>query len=340
MPTGINQAFNGVFGRLRVSVCHACQLRCVFCHREGIANHWAPVFLDPTSFDVLLRAYRTVDGREVNLTGGEPTLHPAIGELLEVAGRDRTWRLTLHTNGLAIDRVLPQLRRGLVDEVRVSLHSTDDSFGKKFLGRAWSFGAIAKGIVAVRDAGTTVTAVFTYSVETAGFLRDVVRLVDALGINLLVLDLISTRWMRVHERARGAGKDDVIEALRPHGTIVGIEHDGGGCGLLTLRTRNGNRWQVKDVKFGRQFARVCQECALRKECGEGVYALRVDATGVFRPCLLRGDLERRLAVPFASKEAVIGMFELMCRLMTKGPRTKLSPVGSELVTLEPATPSP
>lgn len=333
MTSLLSKRFNDVFGRLRISVSHACQLRCVFCHREGIAHHWAPVFFDRQSFIHVLESYRAVDGREVNLTGGEPTLHPAIDELLEIAGRERPWRLTLHTNGLKIDRVLNQIRKGLVDEVRVSLHSNEESFGKKFFGRAWSFEAAAKGILAAREAGAVVTVVFTYTNETARFLRDIVRFAYDARINLLVLDLISTRWMKIHERARGSGTEDVIEAMRPHAKVVGFEREGGGCRLLTLQSRYGNRWQIKDVKFGRQFAPTCEHCTLREECGEGVYALRVDATGIFRPCLLRRDLERRLKMPFASKEAVGAMFELMCELMTQGCETKSPHLAGELIRL-------
>ena len=254
MPNYMTDAFHRVFGRLRVSVSHACQLRCVFCHREGIASHWVPEFLDPRSFELLMEAYKAIGGREVDLTGGEPTLHPRLGQLLEIAGRGRSWRLMLHTNGLAIDRVLPQLRSELVDEVRVSLHSTDDAYGRQFLGRAWSFARVMDSISAVRAAGVPVTVVFTYTVDTARFLRDIVGFADDAGVSLLVLDLISTRWMKVREQARGAGSDDVLEAMRPFATIAGFEQEGGGCRLLSLQSRHGNKWWIKDMKFGRQFS--------------------------------------------------------------------------------------
>lgn len=334
MHDNIAESFHQVFKRLRISVSHACQLRCVFCHREGIAAHWQPRFLDLRSFEHLMDGYRAIGGREVNLTGGEPTLHPSLGQLLEVAGSNRLWRLTLHTNGLAIDRVLPELRAGLVDEVRVSLHCADDGWGRRFLGRGWSFARVADSIAAVRESGAPVTVVFTYSVDTAKFLRDVVRFADSARVSLLVLDLISTRWMRVHEHARGAGTDDILEAMRPFANIEGWEWEGGGCRLRSLKSRHGNEWWIKDTSFGRQFTEACRKCEIRQECGEGVYALRVDATGFFRPCLLRRDLERSLPMPFASTEVVIDMFELMYKLMTQAQPPTASRWASGLIKLE------
>ncbi len=331
------KSFNEVFPRLRVSVCHACQLRCLFCHREGIANHWRPLFFDLRSFELLIEAYQGVDGREMILTGGEPTLHPYIGELLRIAGCQRRWRLLLHTNGLAMDRVLPALRAGLIDEVRVSLHTTDDAYGRRFLGAGWSFKAVSANILAARNCGVAVTVVFTYSPDTARFLADVVRFADAAGVSLLVVDLIGTRWMRVRRAAKGRGLEDVLETMLAYAEVVDFDEERGGCRLLNLQSRRGCLWQIKDMNFGRTFAPACAGCTLRPECGEGVYALRVDAGGIFRPCLLRSDLERSLSVPFESKDAVIDMFKLMLRLMAQAPLASPRAAAGELVNLEPVT---
>lgn len=38
---------------------------------------------------------------------------------------------------------------------------------------------------------------------------------------------------------------------------------------------------------------MCNGCAKRNECGEGVYALRSGVDGVWKPCLLNHDLNTK-----------------------------------------------
>src|SRR5688572_2479825 len=93
------ERFNAMQGKLRVSVTHACQLRCRFCHQEGIDRHWASVHMAPAYFRTLLSTFTQLGGQYVELTGGEPLMHPYFANLLREASLYRR-HICVHTNGL------------------------------------------------------------------------------------------------------------------------------------------------------------------------------------------------------------------------------------------------
>jgi tetraether lipid synthase len=86
-----------------VTITSACNLDCPICYvhnKNDDAFH-----MSEADFDRTLEHLVTAHGRELdilNLTGGEPTLHPRLLELLERAKRAGVHRLTICTNGLRI----------------------------------------------------------------------------------------------------------------------------------------------------------------------------------------------------------------------------------------------
>ena len=69
-PDKATAKFNRMQGKLRVSLTHACQLRCRFCHQEGIESHWNALHMPIDYFDALLNAYAEIGGIYLELTGG------------------------------------------------------------------------------------------------------------------------------------------------------------------------------------------------------------------------------------------------------------------------------
>ncbi len=98
-----------------------CNLSCSFCFNRGIPSQ-ADVSVCDFERIVSLLSERGIQG--LDILGGEPTLHPGLGELVERASA-RAMRTTLSTNGHDV-RLLEHLHRrydnGVV-RVGVSLHS-------------------------------------------------------------------------------------------------------------------------------------------------------------------------------------------------------------------------
>ncbi len=93
---------------LSLETTNACNLRCLHCMRDKLEDRR---FIPLDVVQKVLREAKTYGIWFVSLTGGEPTLHPQLEELLEtIAGEDFNFRLI--TNGFQFkSKVLPILLR-------------------------------------------------------------------------------------------------------------------------------------------------------------------------------------------------------------------------------------
>ncbi|WP_186000965.1 MULTISPECIES: radical SAM protein [unclassified Streptomyces] len=283
--------YNNRLGRLRVSITHACQLRCTFCHREGIESHWSPRHMPTEVFRALLSAFGSMGGREVNVTGGDPLVHPRAGLVLEELQNFDGHR-ALCTNGLLLRRIYDQLRPDLIDEVKISVHASSDATGKKLLGAAWSSAVVVDGLKILSERRIPFTMNFSVTSENVAELPEVLERSRRIGANVLIIDLISTRWDTCQDSLNNVDFDAAVEKIAALcGDPVTIR-DRTGCVLTRFTTPEGNTWTIKDVRNGVLFTGMCNACRLRTSCGEGVFALRVDSEHTLRPCLLRRDLDQ------------------------------------------------
>ncbi|PKK91868.1 MAG: hypothetical protein CVV64_00115 [Candidatus Wallbacteria bacterium HGW-Wallbacteria-1] len=86
------------------SITNACDLRCPICftyNREDKIYYMTREEMQET-VDFLLETRSEYD--LINITGGEPTLHPDLEGLLEIAGKPGFGRITINSNGLRISR--------------------------------------------------------------------------------------------------------------------------------------------------------------------------------------------------------------------------------------------
>jgi len=119
------------------SITNACELRCPICFTYNRAD--TRYFMSPEEFarhiDYVIAATGSVD--LVNITGGEPTLHPELEALLALARRPEIGRITLNTNGLRLgaDPDLAARLRDLGVYVILSLDTLDAERSVRIHGR-------------------------------------------------------------------------------------------------------------------------------------------------------------------------------------------------------------
>jgi MoaA/NifB/PqqE/SkfB family radical SAM enzyme len=106
--------------KLVVNVTNRCNFKCGHCFREGATAE----DLDIGLVESAIPDFQRVGIQQVNLTGGEPILHPRFADLLELFTR-HGFRLGVVTNGWLADRYLETLApyRPYVEFVAVSLDS-------------------------------------------------------------------------------------------------------------------------------------------------------------------------------------------------------------------------
>ncbi len=117
-------------------ITNACNLRCPICFTSNCADrvhHMPPEELRAT-LDRLVRMSGPVD--LVNVTGGEPTLHPQLLDLLRLCRRPEIGRVTMNSNGvrLAEDAALCRELAELGVYVVLSVNTLDAQTSQRLHG--------------------------------------------------------------------------------------------------------------------------------------------------------------------------------------------------------------
>lgn len=175
---------------LQWHITHLCNLRCVHCYQEDYGAHMAPDMIDR----VLEKYERYLQLLElpgqINLTGGEPLLHPQFFELAARI-RKKGHRLAVLTNGTLIDeavaRRLFELRPLFV---QVSLDGTE-AVHDRIRGQG-AFAAALRGVDRLKAAGVKVLVSFTAQQGNAGELSALAEVCKAHGVDKLWWDRVVT----------------------------------------------------------------------------------------------------------------------------------------------------
>jgi uncharacterized radical SAM superfamily Fe-S cluster-containing enzyme len=120
-----------------VSVTNVCELRCPICFTYNRADkaYFMPVEEFRRTVDWIVESSGPVD--LINVTGGEPTRHPEILELLAAAKRPGIGRVTMNSNGLRLAEDYDLCRR-LADlgvYVVLSFHTFDPAISVRMHGK-------------------------------------------------------------------------------------------------------------------------------------------------------------------------------------------------------------
>lgn len=120
-----------------LSITNACNLRCPICFTYNRDDRLYHISVDEMqrAVDWIIESSGPVD--LINLTGGEPTLHPDLIEILRVCRRPEIGRVTMNSNGIRLAEDLDLCRRLADLEVCVilSLNTFDPEISRRLHGR-------------------------------------------------------------------------------------------------------------------------------------------------------------------------------------------------------------
>jgi len=104
-----------------------CNLRCPFCHNRDLVLHPERLAMIPVGevFALLQKRAHLLEG--ICVTGGEPTLQPALEDFLHQA-KSLGLKTKLDTNGTRPDTVLDLLQKGLLDYVALDVKSPPEKY--------------------------------------------------------------------------------------------------------------------------------------------------------------------------------------------------------------------
>lgn len=279
--------FNKFKTKLRVSITSNCNLTCAFCHKEGLEGYSSSPRMSVENFADIIAAYVSIGGKKVNITGGEPLLHPNIKEMIRVVNQYEGIHTTLPTNGLLLDVVDLDPRTEPISDTNISLHTQNDSLARRLLGRRYNVEQVLENIEKHLIKGYKTTINLTLTKENVPELEAIMNFAVRLGCNMKVIDLGRTD-RNAHFYDQNYVNPKVADLMA--GKYISkrkILISRAGNFLIQHILPQGNYILIKDVLQGKHETDMCDRCPTYDSCSEGVFALRVNPNGVYQPCILR-----------------------------------------------------
>jgi SynChlorMet cassette radical SAM/SPASM protein ScmF len=236
-----------------------CNLRCRHCWLEPPHQSGKKQFpsLDSDLFRSIIRQARPLGLASVKLTGGEPLMHPRIGEILSIL-RDEKLRFNVETNGvLCTPELAHELVRSGMFHVSVSLDGADADTHEWVRGVKGCFEAALQGVRNLVAAGIRPQVIMTLMRRNVGQIEQLVRLAESLGCSSVKFNLVqpTARGVKMHEAGETLPVREIVRlgewvenelstgtklilhyshpvAFRPLGRIYGRE--GSGCGVCNV----------------------------------------------------------------------------------------------------------
>src|SRR6266542_5532481 len=251
----------------RVSVIGGCNLSCPFCHNEGGPTRGV---IDTAVLESALRAAADVGFSRVQFTGGEPTLHPRLHEVIR-QGRRIFDDVGVTTNGTRLTECFAKLLMAGMTRLHISVQRESMTEG----------GAIDWEVPRWLDSATQSAATANVRIQ----------------INLPVAAADTNHAEAFLTRESTFAYDWKIFALLPMvRRVETVRHRAGASGSVFIRGYQ----EPRGIR--------CSSCAAKEACREQSRSLRLGVNHVLRLCLATRawDMPFDIASPVASlREATL-----------------------------------
>ncbi len=120
---------------MRISVTQRCNLKCIYCHREGISEDENDNReMHPDEIERIVKIGKKFGVKKVKITGGEPLVREDICEIVERIARIGFDDVSMTTNGVYLEDYARDLRKAGLDRVNVSLDTLRREVYKSITG--------------------------------------------------------------------------------------------------------------------------------------------------------------------------------------------------------------
>lgn len=146
---------------LRISVTDRCNFRCTYCMPEEKYHRDFKFLTTDQRLDFgeivrLTGLFAATGVRKLRITGGEPLLRPALGDLIgDLRALPGIEDIALTTNGILLAQHAAGLKAAGLDRVTVSLDAIDREIFKEMSGGRGGLGRVFDGINAALEADLT-----------------------------------------------------------------------------------------------------------------------------------------------------------------------------------------
>ena len=125
----MDQKFKMSVSAIRLKITGKCNRSCSFCHQEGDMKWIEDVVVNEEFFNCIKTLSSVLDVSRIMITGGEPTLHP---QLKEIISNVKAKEVSLTTNGIKLYNVeqWQKFKKAGLKKVAISIN---DVLPEKFL---------------------------------------------------------------------------------------------------------------------------------------------------------------------------------------------------------------
>jgi GTP 3',8-cyclase len=146
----LRDPFNRPVSNIRISLTPRCDLKCIYCHREGEVKPGAELSKDDVAEILRIAAYFNI--RSVKFTGGEPLIRKDIIEIIRSVPPSMESSMT--TNGTHLAALARDLKDAGLKRVNVSVDSINHETYQKITGSD-KLRDVLEGITTAIDVGLT-----------------------------------------------------------------------------------------------------------------------------------------------------------------------------------------
>jgi cyclic pyranopterin phosphate synthase len=281
-------------GDVRLVLLGRCQSACNFCHEEGCSGKTE----DPVSITQVMqiaRIARFLGLSKIHLTGGEPTLHPVLGEILDFLNKE-AFVVGITTNGEIPTKCFTGMLQHPLGGINFSVHALTaeqylemDLHAKEIEGKRghnealvysqnridMKLGNIAEALLYARKIDPRFKVKVNTVVQNSDVAYDIVVWANSIGANPRMQCNLNT--LEKSERLI----EEVVKRL--HAREVRKELAiGDSSGSGTLYEYTGGTFKVKH--FGNIYIpSMCDECPKKgtSGCRERFYGVRISSRGVY-----------------------------------------------------------
>ncbi len=252
---------------LRIAVTMRCNLRCIYCHREGEKESGKEMSLD--EIVEMAKAFRELGIRKVKITGGEPLLRRDICDI--VSSMPEFQEISITTNGTLLSKLAEDLKDAGLDRINVSLDSLRSDVYKFITGG--DVEKVVDGIIAACNA--KLTPVKINMVVMKGLnddqIEEMMEFVSSLNSEEVkaILQVIEVLRLKPLEKY-------YVDISKVERKIASMAE------AVVLREMHFRK-QYKVGNVVVEFVKPCKEFCMH--CNR----IRVTSDGKIKPCLMRED---------------------------------------------------
>jgi GTP 3',8-cyclase len=261
---------------LRLSITDRCNFRCLYCMDPNVRFRPCEELLSIDEMVRLASVCTSLGVEKIRLTGGEPTVHPRLEEIIARFAALPIVDLAMTTNGSRLEVArLERWRSAGLSRITVSIDSIDPGRFAAITRSTASPQRVVDGIAAAVHMGYT--AVKVNAVVVRGMNEDDVialaGLARRLGIEMRFIEYMPLDASRAWDRSRLVPAAEIIERIERAYPLVAAGRTEESSTSLSYTFADGAPGRIGIIApVTRPFCNACSR-------------LRITADGQVRPCL-------------------------------------------------------